>query len=184
MTQTDSELIERSIAGDYDAFEQIVVRYDRDVLNIASRFTGSAEDAKDIYQETFIRVFKGLSSFQHRSEFSTWLFRITTNVCLTFSAKKKSKRMVSLEDQEVSDADLIGGTATDTSTHESDFAETVKTALHQLSPKQRMVFTLRFYHDLKMKEIAERMDCAEGTVKKYLFEATQKMRLLLRQMGT
>src|ERR1035437_9367080 len=90
MSQTDYQLITNAQKGDMASFEELVYRYDHHVLNIAKSFRNSDEDSKDIYQEVFMRVFRGLKNFQFKSEFTTWLFRITTNVCLTFQSRKKN----------------------------------------------------------------------------------------------
>jgi RNA polymerase sigma-70 factor (ECF subfamily) len=185
MAQTDTELIEQSKAGNFSAFEQLIFRYDKDVLNIASRYTRSADDAKDIYQETFIRIFKGLPKFQQQSEFSTWIFRIATNVCLTHREKKKRASHVSLDgdnDDETAAAFAVSDIETDSQTYGNEISSRIEDALQDLSPKQKLVFTLRHYQDYKLKDIAVIMNCAEGTVKKYLFEATQKMRMHLQDL--
>lgn len=185
MAQTETELIEQSKAGNFSAFEQLIFRYDKDVLNIASRYTRSSDDAKDIYQETFIRIFKGIQKFQHQSEFSTWVFRIATNVCLTHHEKKKRTTHVSLDDDNDDEATgvyAISDSETDSQTYGNEISRRIEDALQELSPKQKIVFTLRHYQDYKLKDIAVMMDCAEGTVKKYLFEATQKMRIHLKDL--
>ena len=185
MVPTDSELIEQSKAGNSAAFEQLIFRYDKDVLNIAARYTQSSDDAKDIYQETFIRVLKGLPKFQQKSEFATWIFRIATNVCLTHTVKKKKMMHVSLDEEISDDARkefAVGGESADSMAHGGEIASRIDKALYGLSPQQRLVFTLRHYQEYKLKDIAVMMECAEGTVKKYLFEATQKMRTHLRDL--
>ncbi|MBI2428459.1 MAG: RNA polymerase sigma factor [Ignavibacteriales bacterium] len=185
MAPTDSELIEQSKAGNVTAFEQLIFRYDKDVLNIASQYTQSSDDAKDIYQETFIRVFKGLPKFQQRSEFATWVFRIATNVCLTHKEKKKKMSHVSLYDEGDDDIPkefVVSDESADSLTHGGEISSRIGSALQSLSPQQRLVFTLRHYQDYKLKDIAVMMECAEGTVKKYLFEATQKMRTHLHDL--
>lgn len=182
MIPTDSELIERSKAGDHSAFEQIVFRHDREVLNIAARFTQSAQDAKDIYQETFIRVYKGLKKFQQKSEFSTWLYRITMNVCLTHKEKKRTKKVISMNDADDDETVFVSTDDTDSRLRGHEISDRIESALNILSPQQKLVFTLRYYQDYKLKDIAVKMDCAEGTIKKYLFEATQKMRTRLHDL--
>ena len=102
--ETDNQLIKKVQAGDNSAFETLVCRYDRHVLNIASSFRNSEDDAKDIYQEVFLRVYKGLNNFQFRSEFATWLFRITTNVCITFDNKKKRYQIDSIDREQYTDS--------------------------------------------------------------------------------
>ncbi len=185
MTQTDEELIEQSKAGNYVAFEQLIYRYDQNVLNIAARFTRSSEDAKDIYQETFIRVFKGLPAFQQKSEFSTWLFRIATNVCLNHIERKKKELTVSYDNENYGDAGNVqasGEDEADSQLFGNEISTRIDSALLKLSPQQKLVFTLRHYQDYKLKDIAAIMNCAEGTIKKYLFEATQKMRTSLHDI--
>ena len=164
------------------SFEELVYRYDHHVMNIAKSFRNSDDDAKDIYQEVFMRVFKGLKNFQFKSEFTTWLFRITTNVCLTFQSRKKNHDSL---DQDISlgeeNSITLSEKISDYSTADefiinSETAKYIQLAVDTLPPKQKMVFTLKYYEEYKIKEIAEMMQCSEGAVKRYLFVATHKMR--------
>lgn len=192
MVQEDDNLIKEAQRGNMQAFEQLIFKYDRHVLNIAKSFRNSEDDAKDIYQEVFMRVFKGLKNFQFKSEFSTWLFRITTNVCITFENKKKrhthdsiDREIGSEEDESTSTlADYIPGDElnTDARAIGYDLSNHINRALETLPPQQKMVFTLKYYQDYKIREIAEMMQCAEGTVKRYLFTATNKMRDQLKDV--
>jgi RNA polymerase sigma-70 factor (ECF subfamily) len=152
----------------------------------------SADDAKDIYQEVFLRVYKGLPKFQYKSEFSTWIYRITTNVCLSHRSRRNRNSHTSL-DQNVNDEDgqphalkdtLSDTTAADQQTHDAEIALRVEQALKTLSPRQRMVFTMKHYEGYKLREIAEMMKCNEGTVKKYLFEATARLRKQLKDFAS
>ena len=189
MAQDDSELILKAQRGDFTAFEQLVFRYDKDVLTIAGRFVRSSDDAKDIYQEVFLRVYQGLRRFKMQSEFATWLYRITTNVCLTHRTRRKSHAHVPLEEEhDEGEGESHGARALaspeplpDQRTMDSEVAVSVENALAILSPQQRMVFTLKHYQGLKLREIAEAMECSEGTVKKHLFVATQRMRSQLKE---
>ena len=191
MVSNDTELIMQTQRGNMDAFEQLVQRYDKRVLTIAAGYVNSSDDAKDIYQEVFIRVYKGLSKFQYKSEFSTWLFRITTNVCLSHRMRGRRHTHTSL-DQEVNDEDgqphalketLTDNTAADQQTHDAEISMRVEQALKTLSPRQKMVFSLKHYEGYKLKEIAEMMKCSDGTVKKYLFEATARLRKQLKDFA-
>lgn len=190
MTQDDRELIQQAQRGNIVAFEQLVHRYDKRVLSIASTYVNSAEDAKDIYQEVFIRVYRGLPKFELKSEFSTWLYRITANVCLTHRMRKQRRTHTSLDGDYNSDEDhpqrlsdtLADEVGSDQHALNSEISLHVEEALNDLSPQQKMVFTLRHYHGYKLKEIAELMNCVEGTVKKYLFTATQRLRERLRDV--
>jgi RNA polymerase sigma-70 factor (ECF subfamily) len=190
MVVNDTELIMQAQRGNIDAFERLVQRYDKRVLTIAAGYVSCSDDAKDIYQEVFLRVYKGLPKFQHQSEFSTWLFRITTNVCISHRMRKQRHSHTSL-DQNVNDEDgqvhalkdtLSDGATTDQRTHDAEISTRVEHALKALSPRQRMVFSLKHYDGYKLKEIAGMMNCSEGTVKKYLFEAIARLRKQLKDI--
>jgi RNA polymerase sigma-70 factor (ECF subfamily) len=190
MTQEENELIQQAQRGDVSAFEMLTHRYDKNVLGIAYSFCKNNDDAKDIYQEVFLRVFKSLKKFEFRSEFSTWLFRITTNVCITYKSQKKRRSVASL-DEEVEHLEgetrtlgdtISGDSETDSRAISSDIAFHIENALEKLSPQQKMVFSLKHYDGYKIKEIASVMNCTEGTVKNYLFTATQRMRLNLQNI--
>jgi RNA polymerase sigma-70 factor (ECF subfamily) len=188
MAASDTELILQTQRGNMDAFEQLVQRYDKRVLTIAAGYVNSSDDAKDIYQEVFLRVYKGLPKFQYKSEFSTWLFRITTNVCLSHRMRGRRHSHTSL-DQSVNDGDgqshalkdtLSDNTTSDQQIHNAEIILRVEQALKSLSPRQKMVFSLKHYEGYKLREIAEMMKCSEGTIKKYLFEATARLRKQLK----
>ncbi len=184
MAPQDAELILKAQQGDFTAFEQLVYRYDKQVLTMAARFVRSSDDAKDIYQEVFLRVYQGLRRFKMQSEFTTWLYRITTNVCLTHRSRKKKRAHVSF-DEEYEDNEgephALRVTASseplpDQRVIDEEISDHVRNAMETLSPQQKMVFTLKHYQGLKLREIAEMMECSEGTVKKHLFNGTARMR--------
>lgn len=184
MTQEENKLVIAAQNGDRSAFEELVYRYDKNVLGIAYSFINNNEDAKDIYQEVFLRVFKGIKKFEFRSEFSTWLYRITTNVCLTYRSQKKKYAYTSLDDEpdeEDSNPRSLANTLTDNRTPandamDSEISTKIEKGLDKLSPQQRLVFTMKHYKGYKIKEISIMMNCSEGTIKNYLFMATQRMR--------
>ena len=185
---TDNQLIINAQKGDLSSFEELVYRYDRHVLNIAKSFRNNDEDTKDIYQEVFMRVFRGLKNFQFKSEFTTWLFRITTNVCITHQSKKKNHESIHREiSNDEDDIRTLADTLTDNRSADElvvggDISKHVNKALNELPPRQRMVFTLKYFEEYKIREIAEIMQCTEGAVKKYLFNATHRMRDKLRSI--
>jgi RNA polymerase sigma-70 factor (ECF subfamily) len=182
MSLTDYQLIINAQKGDMSSFEELVYRYDRHVMNIAKSFRNNDEDAKDIYQEVFMRVFRGLKNFHFKSEFTTWLFRITTNVCLTFQSRKKNLESIDREisignDNTTTLAENISDySSADEMIINSEISKYIQLALNDLPPKQKMVFTLKYYEEYKIRQIAEMMQCSEGAVKRYLFVATHKMR--------
>lgn len=181
MSESDHELIERSRNGDFSAFERLLLRYDRDVLSIAARYTGDADDAKDIYQETFIRVYKGLSKFRGDCSFPTWVYRIAVNVCLSHRRSRQRRATVPLADGDDGN-EPAGLDRTDERAEGSETVRRIDEAMESLSPQQRLAFSLKHYNERSIREIAEVMECGEGTVKRYLFDATRRMRERLHDL--
>jgi RNA polymerase sigma-70 factor (ECF subfamily) len=189
MESTEKELIIKAQNGNTIAFEQLVYNYDRAVLSIAMRYVRDEDDAKDIYQEVFIRVFRGLKKFEFRSEFSTWVFRITTNVCLTYKSRKKEQIMIPLED-EIDDEksyetiDIISRERSpEEETADNDLGLLIGNAVDSLTTRQRITFVLKHYEGYKIREIAEMLNCKEGTVKKYLFDAVKNLKKKLKPLN-
>jgi RNA polymerase sigma-70 factor (ECF subfamily) len=172
-----TELIRRAQNGDQVAFAELVQQHDRAVFALLARFVRSADDAKDLYQEILIKVYRGLPGFRFQSEFSTWLHRITVNTCLSHRDRRRSEGGQNERGSIALEEDPPSPEATpDEAAEAGDTARRIQQAMHILSPQQRMVFTLRHYEGRSMKEIAATLRCAEGTAKRYLFDATRRMR--------
>ena len=187
MESKERELINKAIQGDQYAFEQLVYLYDRSVLSIAMRFVNDPDEAKDIYQEVFIRVFKGLKKFEFRSEFSTWIYRITTNVCLTHKSRSKEQMKVSFNNELINEDDDFlskeirdSGMSPEEEASIKNLGEFIEEAVENLSERQKITFILKHYEGYKIREIAEILDCKEGTVKKYLFDAIKNLKNSLK----
>ena len=182
---SDNDLIIEARNGNNTAFSNLFYRYDKKVFSIAAQYFQSSDDAKDVYQEVFIRVYKGLKKFEFRSEFSTWLFRVTTNVCLTHKAQYKKFQNVSISPDEHDESPKMELKSSEENEPDNQLISTetkgkIQSAVDSLAPKQRMAFMLKHIHNYKIREIAKMMECSEGTVKKYLFIATDKLRLKLK----
>ena len=185
--QDDSQLILKAQKGDSVAFEQLVMKYDRHVLNIAYGYRNNRDDADDIYQEVFLRVHKGLKNFQARSKFSTWLYRITVNVCIEFKRKENVRRHESLnrtaddEENTISyETTIDSGLRTDKNILDNEMNNLIQTEVDKLPKQLKMAFTLKYYQGLKIKEISKMMNCTEGTIKSYLFTSSRKLRSKLK----
>ena len=187
MALSDNELIIQAKSGNDAAFEELIYRYDRSVLAIALKYVHDTDEAKDIYQEVFIRVYRGLKNFEMKSEFSTWLFRIATNVCLTHKSRSKKHLQHSIDEQitteddevqkyELADVEMDPGEIL----INLDLGDIIRSAVDSLSAKQRMTFILKHYEGYKIREIADMLNCKEGTVKKYLFDAIRNLRKKLK----
>jgi len=189
MAQDGYNLIKEAQAGNKDAFEVLVKKYDRKVLTLALRYTRSEEDAKDIYQEVFIRVYRSLPKFEFKSEFSTWLFRIATNVCLTHVERTGKHQTVdaleSINPDDEESAPALQIVSNDLNPEQNlrnmELKAGIQKAVEQLTGKQKLVFTMKHFEGYKLREIADITGLNEGTVKRYLFDATIKMKNALRQ---
>ncbi|MFO7891480.1 MAG: sigma-70 family RNA polymerase sigma factor [bacterium] len=170
-------LIEKAQKGDTRAFEKLVKKYDRQILSLAYQISGNTQDAEDIYQEVFMRAFKSITSFNQKSSFFTWLYRIAVNCSLTYCNRRKSKAHMPLEDEEndFSWQPVDDLPTPDKTVLNQELKEKIKRGVNTLSPMQKTTFILRFYHQLKIREIAQVTDKAEGTIKNYLFRATRNM---------
>lgn len=178
---SDRELVLQAQNGDADAFEKLVEKYDRRVLSLAFSFTRSSDDAKDIYQETLIRAFNSLKKFQMKSEFSTWLYRIASNVCLSFKYHQKRSMDLFKQNSQTNEDEIDPEPSVGTSNSvegefmRAELAKQIEQALGTLSPMQRLVFTMKHYEGYLLREIASLTDCTEGTVKKHLYVAVRRL---------
>jgi len=183
MEKAEIELIEKIQNGDKMAFGKLMERYGERVMGLAFHFTRNCQDAEDLYQETFLRVYRNLSSFRFESEFYTWLYRILANQA--FNLYNKRKRM-SYADPGEDDYlwDTLPADAedeADQATFRTSLREQIDHALRQLSAQQRVVFVLKHYEGKKIRDIAVLLDCTEGTVKRYLFRATRRLQAILAE---
>ncbi len=183
----EASLVRAAQQGDQDAFAALVQSYDQNVLRIAMNLLRSPEEAKDVYQEAFLRVFRNLHSFRFDCSFPTWLYRIVTNICLDHLRKRKVRKEESpvlessggkynlLEAVEEQRADnnpqrrLLTG----------ELRSRIDRALADLTPRERMVFEMRHYQGLRLRAIGESLGTNEEAAKNCLFRATQKMRSAL-----
>lgn len=183
-TSPEAELIRAAQAGDSDAFETLVRAYDRGVLRIAMNLLHSQEDAADVYQEAFVKVYRNLHSFRFDCSFQSWLYRIVTNCCLDMLRKRKVRReettLVDTEDGVWNRAEAF---AEDRSHGDpqrlllnQQLRARIRRSLEQLTDKERMVFELRHFQGMRLRTIGEVLGTSEEAAKTCLFRATQKMR--------
>lgn len=172
--QTDLDLIDRCLAGDDAAFDLLVHRYQRQVYQLAYRIARNGEDAKDLAQDAFVQAYRSLKTFQRKSSFYTWLYRITVNLCLNY--RKAASRM---DPTEVHDRvpDARADPLERLAREERDRA--VADAIAALPPQQRATLTLRVHHGLSHKAIAEILECSEGTAKANFFHAVRGLQARL-----
>lgn len=183
----ENELIRAAQSGDRTAFEELVRTYDHSVLRLAMNMLRSPEDARDVYQETFLRVYRNLGNFRFDSSFQTWLYRIATNLCLDHLRKRNVRREESAilitADGTLDRTDSVPEERAEGDPQRSFYSgqlrKRVKETLAQLTPRERMVFELRHFEGLRLKRIGEVLGTSEEAAKNCLFRATQKMRTAL-----
>lgn len=183
----EKSLIRAAQRGDGDAFEQLVRAYDSNVLRMAYNLLHSEEDAQDIYQEAFLRVYRKLPEFRFDSAFSTWLYRIVANLCLDQIRKRKVRKeeaaAVPTESGEVDRFQMIPERRADVDPQRqlmsAEVNNRIQEVLGTLSPRERLVFEMRHYQGLRLRAIGESLGVTEEAAKNCLFRATQKMRAAL-----
>lgn len=183
----DFALIRQAQAGDHGAFEQLVRAYDQSVLRLAMNLLRSPEDARDVYQEAFLRVYKNLHSFRFDCSFHTWLYRIVTNICLDHLRRRKVRKeespVVETAEGQVDRMEHVEEDAAESNPERTLWNRQLKgriqAALRDLTPRERMVFELRHYQGLRLRNIGEVLGTSEEAAKNCLFRATQKMRAVL-----
>jgi RNA polymerase sigma-70 factor, ECF subfamily len=180
-------LIRAAQRGDADAFEQLVRAYDQSVLRLAMNLLRSPEDARDVYQEAFLRVYRNLHAFRFDCSFHTWLYRIVTNICLDQLRKRKVRKeesaVVETADGPIDRMDSFEEEGVDSNPERTMWSRQLKgkieSAIDDLTPRERMVFELRHYQGLRLRAIGEMLGTSEEAAKNCLFRATQKMRSVL-----
>jgi RNA polymerase sigma-70 factor (ECF subfamily) len=176
--ESDAELVARARRGDEVAFEQLVLRHQRYAFNLAYRVLGNYAEAEDVTQETFVRVWRGLSGFRGQARFTTWLYRIVHNLCLNRLPGLRRELLQTepleevLADSDPSPAELFDA---------QERLAFLHAQLDRLPGKYRLVLTLRYLQHLSYDEIAAALDVPMGTVKTHIHRARQLLRERLHQ---
>jgi RNA polymerase sigma-70 factor (ECF subfamily) len=186
MALTDEELVARSIEGDQDSFNQLIVRWERPIYGLAYRVIGREEDARDVVQETFLRAFRALPGFKGQAKFSSWLYRIALNLCRDWIRRQKRTPVVAAPEG----VDIIELAAEqgpvesiETLVVRKQLSETVAEAMQHLPEEQRTAIILKEYHGLTFQEIADLQGCPLSTVKTRLYQGLSVLRRRLEQQG-
>src|SRR4051812_19368008 len=182
MTSTqldDEELVAKSIGGDAESFNQLILRWERPIYALAYRTIGREEDARDVCQETFLRAFRALPGFRGQAKFSSWLYRIALNLCRDWVRKERRAPVV----QPPEDVDLmeLAAAAEPSESIEDlvarkDLARAVERAMELLPEEQRTAIVLKEYHGLTFQEIADLVGCPLSTVKTRLYQGLSVLR--------
>ncbi|HEY6253932.1 MAG TPA: sigma-70 family RNA polymerase sigma factor [Candidatus Angelobacter sp.] len=188
MEISDAAVVAQVLAGDKDSFRLLVDRHTRSIYSVAYRMTGNQHDAEEILQETFLRAYKSLRSFELRATFSTWLYRIAVNRCLDFLKAKKMTDVYQItdnpgheeEDREVQIAATNPGP--ERLLLSAEAREKLSSAIGSLSPAERVAFTMRHMEGKSIEEISSALNVRASAAKNSIFRAVQKIRLQLEPL--
>ena len=184
MQRTDEELVALATAGDPDSFNQLVVRWERQIFALAYRVLGREEDARDVCQETFLRAFRGIRSFKGQARFSSWLYRIALNLCRDWMRRERRRGPTTTLDAETEPdpVDRAAETAEDR-TVRRDLGRLITEVMGTLPEEQRTTIVLKEYHGLTFQEIADLQGCPLSTVKTRLYQGLGRLRQQLKRRG-
>jgi RNA polymerase sigma-70 factor (ECF subfamily) len=186
MVATDEELVARSMAGDVESFNQLVLRWERPIYALAYRVIGRDEDARDVCQETFLRAFRALPAFRGQAKFSSWLYRIALNLCRDWVRRRMRTPVVEAPEG----VDLVT-VAAEREAVESiedlvarrEMSRVVAEGMRRLPEEQRTAIILKEYHGLTFQEIADLQGCPLSTVKTRLYQGLSVLRRHLEAQG-
>jgi RNA polymerase sigma-70 factor (ECF subfamily) len=171
----DITLIERYSSGDMTAFDELMIRYERQIYRLCYRFTSNADDARDLAQEVFIKAFEHLSDFRKESSLKTWLYRIATNHCINH-VKSNTQQFV-----EVTESVRQTESTAQLDLEEKQQREHFRRMVTKLPPKQRAILELRIHEQLSYEEIAKMSNRSVSTIKASVFFALEKLRKLVKE---
>ncbi len=186
MTRTDEELVARSIDGDTDSFNQLVLRWERPIYALAYRVIGREEEARDVVQETFLRAFRGIKNFRGQAKFSSWVYRIALNLCRDW-IRRERRAPIQATPEGVDLVELAAEQgpveSIETLVARHDLSKIVEQAMALLPDEQRTAIILKEYHGMTFQEIADLQGCPLSTVKTRLYQGLTVLRRHLQAQG-
>lgn len=181
MADIAPEILNRARAGDRLAFDELVRFYRQDLLRVAYRFVGNYEDARDVLQQVFVKVYQNIGRWEPRAPFWSWLYRIAVNESLGWKKREQRRYGIVAPIEELAYPDAPSSSASPLEeTALREVGQLVLDAIEQLPEMQRATFILRYREELSVKETAAVLGCAEGTVKANGFHAIRRLRRILR----
>jgi len=183
---SDEELVAATQGGDTAAFDTLVRRWDKKIQGAIYRVMGSDEEARELSQEAFFKAYRALDGFERRSRFSSWLYQIAINLCRDRMRRRKTHRLMSLEDlprPEAAAPLVVSERSVAAAVEQRDLARIVADAVGALPEEQREVIVLKEYEELTFAEIAEVLGLPVSTVKTRLYRALSQLRRQLERRG-
>lgn len=182
MPVDDAAVVAQARGGDEEAFRLLVDRHSRSLYRLAYRMTGRAEDAEDVVQETFVRVYRQLGRFEARSNFATWLYRIAFNCAIDYMRGRPHRESAEPHDRLEQISGHSQGTSADDLVFASEISGRVQEALGGLSPQERAAFLMRHYQGCSIEEVCRALGLQANAAKHSIFRAVRKMRVALRPL--
>ena len=186
MTWTDEELVARSRGGDVESFNELILRWERPIYALAYRVIGREDDARDVCQEAFLRAFRALPGFKGQSKFSSWLYRITLNLCRDW-IRRQRRNPTSQLPEDTDPGELMADAGPVESIEDlaarRELSAVVEDAMALLPGEQRTVIILKEYHGMTFQEIADLQGCPLSTVKTRLYQGLSVLRRHLQRNG-
>ncbi len=181
----DEIYVQKTIEGDPEAFNELVQRHHARIYGLAYRMLGNPDDASDATQEAFLEAYKSIQSFQFQSKFLTWMYRVGINVCQQYKRRSESRqRALTSYTKDVRERDAqYTDEYPDRVLLKTERDQLIQQAIDQLPSKQRMVITLFYMQQMKYREIAELLDCSEGTVASRLNTAVRNLKSKLEGLN-
>lgn len=186
MSDNEKELVNKARDGDIEAFEFLIHEYQKKVFNIAYRMIGNYDDASELAQEVFIKAYKSIRNFKGDSSFSTWIYKVTTNVCLDEIRKRKNKKVISLDEEiEYKDGEVKRQIKDERPSPEKilenkQVRKAVEDSINELADDFKTVIVLRDVQGFSYEEISKMIDCPQGTVKSRINRARQSLKQILK----
>jgi len=184
MTLTDEELVTRSVGGDADSFNQLILRWERPIYALAYRVIGREEDARDVCQDTFLRAYRALPGFKGQAKFSSWLYRIALNLCRDWMRRQRRAPVMQMPegvDPIEMAAEREPAESIETLVARRELSAVVEEAMALLPEEQRTAIILKEYHGMTFQEIADLQGCPLSTVKTRLYQGLSVLRRHLEE---
>jgi RNA polymerase sigma-70 factor, ECF subfamily len=186
--RSDEELVARATAGDLESFNQLVRRWERPIFALAYRTLGREEDARDVVQDAFLRAYRGLPRFKGEAKFSSWLYRITLNLCRDWIRRERRAPIVpapaGADPNTFADEQASPATSVEELVGRQQMSEAVAQAMAELPEDQRTAILMKEYHGLTFQEIADTLQCPLSTVKTRLYQGLSVLRRRLERRQT
>jgi RNA polymerase sigma-70 factor (ECF subfamily) len=183
MSVDDAAAVAEARGGNEDAFRVLVDRHSRGIYRLAYRMTGRAEDAEDVVQEAFIRAYRQLGRFEARSNFATWLYRITFNCAIDYMRARPHRESAETHERLEQMSGQSKATAADDLVFAGEIGGRVQEALGELSSQERAAFLMRHYQGCSIDEICRTLNLGTNAAKHSIFRAVRKMRVALKPLA-